>query len=120
LWRGCSGDTGARLIGILAGGELGVAAFEDGASRISGLGDVAEVEGRLGSRGGPSLAARRGVLEVLAHTLGLIFVDGTGVRLAAHSDGFKRIENGSALHFQFTRQIVDSNFVHPSLFRFPI
>ena len=31
----------------------------------------------------------------------------------------KRVQYGPALYFQFPCQIVDSNFVHPSLFSFP-
>jgi hypothetical protein len=32
------------------------------------------------------------------------------------ADCSERFQNGIALYFQFTRQIIDSNFTHPSLF----
>ena len=48
--------------------------------------------------------------------VGLIGLDGAGVRLSSDANGFERIQNRPALYFQFSRQIVDSNFTHPSLF----
>jgi hypothetical protein len=36
--------------------------------------------------------------------------------LSGHADCFKRVEDWPALDFQFSCQIVDSNFAHPSLF----
>jgi hypothetical protein len=53
--------------------------------------------------------------EVGAHALCLVLIDGTGVGLAGDADSLERIENRPALDFQFACQIVDSNFVHPSL-----
>src|SRR5689334_6361416 len=38
--------------------------------------------------------------------------------LLRHSDKRQRVENGLALDFQFSREIVDSNLTHPA-FRFP-
>jgi hypothetical protein len=55
-------------------------------------------------------------VEVAAHLLCLIGLDGAGVRLSCDTDRFQRIENRPALYFQFSCQIVDSNFAHPSLF----
>jgi|GEM_PF-4803323 hypothetical protein len=34
--------------------------------------------------------------------------------LLGHSDLRKRVENGFALHFQFSREIVNSNLTHPT------
>ena len=45
--------------------------------------------------------------------------DGTGMRfLLGHSDLRQRVENGLALDFQFSREIVNSNLTHPT-FLFP-
>jgi hypothetical protein len=38
--------------------------------------------------------------------------------LFGHSDERKRVENGLALNFQFSGEIVDSNLTHPA-FRTP-
>jgi hypothetical protein len=38
------------------------------------------------------------------------------MRLSRHADRFKRIQNGLALYFQFSCQIVNANLRHPSLF----
>jgi hypothetical protein len=97
-------------------GCLGVLALQNGAHGVAGLRDIREVEPGAGlgcgvPRGGAAAVAA----EVGAHLIRLVFVDGTGVRLSGYADGLKRIEDGSALDFQFTCQIVDSNFVHPSL-----
>ncbi len=56
--------------------------------------------------------------EVLADLLCLVGLDGAGVGLSGYADCFERIQNRPALDFQFPRQIVDSNFAHPSLFVF--
>jgi hypothetical protein len=100
---------------------LGVAALEDGAHGVAGLGHSGKVDGGLVCaglrlRGGGAAVA----LEVRTDTLGLILFDGARVRLAGDADGLERIENGPALYFQFACQIVDSNFAHPSLLCFPL
>ena len=60
------------------------------------------------------------VLKVSAHLLGLIGLDGTGVGLyLSHANCRQSVQNGSALDFQLPREIVDSNFAHPSPFLFP-
>jgi hypothetical protein len=101
-----------------AGGGFGLFALEDGFEGIAGLGDVFEIEARPGFDarfwGAGAVAA-----EVGAHLLRLVFLDGTGVGLPRYSDCFERVENRPALYFQFPRQIVDSNFAHPSLFSAP-
>jgi hypothetical protein len=51
---------------------------------------------------------------------GFIGLNGAGVGLLfRHTDCRQRIQNRLALHFQFTCQIVDSNFAHPFLFLLP-
>jgi hypothetical protein len=101
----------------IAGGHFGVAALDDRAHGVAGLGGVGQVDPGLVLDRRPlgAAAATAAVLEVGANPVGLIGFDGTGVGLSGHADGFKRIEDGPALYFQFARQIVDSNFGHPSL-----
>jgi hypothetical protein len=103
------------------GGGLSLFALEDGFERVAGLGDLGEVEPGRRFHAGPG---RRGgaaaTMDVAAHLLGFILFDGTGVRLfLGDADRCQRVQNGLALDFQFPCQIVDSNFAHPSLFRFP-
>jgi hypothetical protein len=95
---------------------LGLLALQDGAESVAGLGDLGQVEGGPGFGGGFGRGAAAIAAEVGANAFRLVFVDGAGVRFAGHTDGFERIEDGPALNFQFSCQIVDSNFVHPSLF----
>ena len=64
-------------------------------------------------------AALAAVLEVLPDLFGLVGFDGAGVGLSGHADCFERVQDWPALDFQFSCQIVDSNFAHPSLFGFP-
>ena len=100
-------------------GGLGLFALEDGFEGIAGLGDVLEVEARLGFDDGFGGGWATAALEVGADLLGLVFLDRTGVRLSRHANRFERVEDRPALYFQFPRQIVDSNFAHPSLFSAP-
>lgn len=54
--------------------------------------------------------------EVLAHFLGLIRLNGAGMRLLlADADLGKQVQNFLALDFQFPCQIVDANLFHPGL-----
>jgi hypothetical protein len=54
---------------------------------------------------------------VAAHLLGFILFDGAGVRLfLGDAHRFECIENGVALDFQFSCQVVDANFAHLFLF----
>ncbi len=68
---------------------------------------------------------RRGSLRIgLASNMSpdlvcFVVLDRTGMRLLlSHSDKRKRVENGLALDFQFSREIVNSNLTHPT-FLFP-
>jgi hypothetical protein len=82
---------------------------------------VREIEGRPRFRRRlRRRAAAPLVLEIVAHLLGLVGLDRAGVRLGfRHANRNQSIQNRLALDFQFPRQIVDSNFAHPSLFVFP-
>jgi hypothetical protein len=65
-------------------------------------------------------AAATSVLQIIAHTLGLTGLNRARVRLwFSHADRSQSIQNASALNFKFPREIVDSNFAHPSLFVIP-
>ena len=96
---------------------LGMFALEDGFERVAGFGDLREVKLRLvvGGRSGRG-AALAAVFEVVPDPLGLVGFDGAGVGLSGHADCFERVQDWPALDFQFSCQIVDSNFAHPSLF----
>jgi hypothetical protein len=49
------------------------------------------------------------------HLLRLMLFERTGVcLLLGHSDEHKRVENGLALYFQLSGEIVDSNLTHPA------
>jgi hypothetical protein len=44
-----------------------------------------------------------------------ILFKGTGMRLLlSHPDEWEHVENGFALHFQLSCEIVDSNLTHPA------
>jgi hypothetical protein len=108
----CCG-TGWRSLGC----SLSLLALKDGLEGVAWLGDFGEIKLRLDLRLRPACArAAASTVEVVAHLLGLIGLDRAGVRLSSNADRFKRIENRPALYFQFSCQIVDSNFAHPSLF----
>lgn len=96
-----------------------VLALLDGLEDVAGLGDAGPVDLGPGLflfcgrrlRGSASAAP-----EESAYAVGFFRFNGTGVRfLFGHSAFFQRIQDFSALNFQFTRQIVDSNFAHPPL-----
>ena len=72
------------------------------------------------SRGLPSVRMSiRGAADVRSHFLRFMVLDRTGVRLLfGHSNKRERVENGLALNFQFSGEIVDSNLTHPA-FLFP-
>jgi hypothetical protein len=91
--------------------------LQDRLQRIAGLGYLRQVKLRLRVRsrlirGHTAVAA----VEVGADPLGLVLLDRTGVRLSRYANRLERVEDRPALYFQFPRQIVDSNFAHPSLF----
>ena len=58
-------------------------------------------------------------VDVVAHPLGLLGLDRARVRLSCHADRLQSVQNGSALDLQLPRQIINSNFAHPSLFACP-
>jgi hypothetical protein len=114
--RGSSNNrSGTRRRGLSGGVSL--LALEDGLERVAGFGDLGEIKLWL-DLGGLPVGARgaAATVEIAAHLLRLIGLDGAGVRLTGNANRFKRIENRPALYFQFSCQIVDSNFAHPSLF----
>jgi hypothetical protein len=92
--------------------------FDDG-PRISKLGDVRQVDHRLGLRRRLAYRAAAAALsaEIRAYLFGFIGLDRTGVRLRL-GDANRRqsVQDGLALDFQLPCKIVDSNFAHPSLF----
>jgi hypothetical protein len=48
-----------------------------------------------------------------------VLLDRTGVRFfLRHPDEHQRVENGFALNFQLSGEIVDSNLAHPAFLRF--
>jgi len=106
--RGSSGGSGdddrPALRRSVARRDLGVAAFKDCLQGVARLGYAGEIEGRRGLRGGRlgAAAGAAAILEIISHPLGLVGVDGAGVRLSGHADRFKRVQNGLALYFQFS------------------
>jgi hypothetical protein len=114
-WRSSDDCRGARRRSF--GSSLSLLALEDGLEGVAGLGDLGEVKLRLDlSRLSACARGAASTIEVAAHLFGLIGLDGAGVRLSCNPDRLKRIENRPALYFQFSCQIVNSNFAHPSLF----
>jgi hypothetical protein len=61
-------------------------------------------------------AAFAAIFKVVPDPFGLVGFDGAGVGLPGYADCFERIEDWPAFDFQFSRQIINSNFTHPSLF----
>jgi hypothetical protein len=121
FWRCCdrgrrrNDGGGARWRGL--GGGFGLLALEDGLECVAGLGDLGQIEP------GPGLdrlfgrrAASAAVLEVFPDLFGLVGFDGAGMGLSGYADCFQCVQNWPAFYFQFSCQIVDSNFAHPSLF----
>ncbi|MCU1321684.1 MAG: hypothetical protein JWM43_1333 [Acidobacteriaceae bacterium] len=102
-----------RIAGVL----FSLLALQNCLQGVSGLGDLGQVKPRLGirrrsARGRTTASA----VEVSADPFRLVGLDRTGVRLTRYPERLERIENRPALYFQFTCQIIDSNFAHPSLF----
>ncbi len=98
------------------GGCFGLFALENRLQRVAGLGHLGEVELRLRLGSGLARSCAAVSAEVLAYLLCLVGLDGAGVGLSGHANCFECVQNGPALYFQFSCQIVDSNFAHPSLF----
>ncbi len=92
-------------------------ALQNRLHHVARLRHLRQIELRLGFNCG--LRRRRtaaAAVEVVPYPLCLVALNRTGVRLSRNPDRFKRIENRPALYFQFPRQIINSNFAHPSLF----
>ena len=117
-WRGRRCRWTARRVARLL---FGLLARQDRLYRVARLGDVGQVEGRLGLhlRLGRGAAAALATQEV-PYLFGLVGLDRTGVRLRL-GDANRRqsVQDGLALDFQLPCKIVDSNFAHPSLFVSP-
>jgi hypothetical protein len=117
--RGCGGWRRDNRCGTWWGGldgSLSLLALEDRLERIAWLRYLREVELGLGIGGRACRTDAASAVEIGADLLGLVGLDGAGVRLAGNADGFEGIQNRPALYFQFSCQIVNSNFAHPSLF----
>jgi hypothetical protein len=98
-------------------GSFGLLALEDRLQRIARLRDLRQIKLRLSlNRLTASATASSTVLEIFPDLLGLVGFNRTGVGLSGHANRFERVQNWPALYFQFTCQIIDSNFAHPSLF----
>ena len=104
----------------IPGGDLSLFPLKDGLQRVARLRYPGQVE-RWFSLDPSLVRADRadGPAEVPANLLGLILVDGAGVRLARDTQSLQRIQNRPALYFQFSCQIINANLVHPSLFTSP-
>src|SRR5271170_5997957 len=102
-------------------GCLGLLTLEDGLECVAWLGDLGEVKLRpvVGLLLSVGATASSAVFEVFPDLFGLIGFNGAGMGLSRHADCFERVQNRPALYFQFSCQIVNSNFAHPSLFACP-
>ena len=94
---------------------------------ISGAGNVRQINFGLDfffaakwTRGFGSRRLRFGrAANVGPHFYRFVLLDRTGVRLfLRHPDEHQRVENGFALNFQLSGEIVDSNLAHPAFLRF--
>jgi hypothetical protein len=96
---------------------------QDGLERIARLGDVRKVN--LGLNGlrcpgcrGPCMSGRPcAALEMRAHLVGFVQLQGTGVGLAFTKAELRQyVKNLPALDFHLACEIVDSYLAHPPLF----
>ena len=79
-WRGRSRNNRCRTRRRSLGGGLSLLPLEDGLKCISRLGDLGEVKLRLDLSGLPACAGGTiSTVEIVAHLLGLIGLDGAGV-----------------------------------------
>ena len=109
----------ATLADELRALRLSLPPLQDRLQRIARLRHLRQVERRrLRLRREPSPhLPRTAVAEVAAHFFRLIGLDRARVRLALrHANRRQRVQNGPALDFKLSCEIVDSNFAHPSLF----
>ena len=95
----------------------------NGSQHISRPGDVGQIDLGLdlffAANGTRGFRARRrrfgGAAQVDPHFFRFVILDGTGMGLLLrHPDGCQRVENGFALHFQLSGEIVNSNLAHPA------
>jgi hypothetical protein len=94
---------------------------------ISGTGDVGQIDFGFdfffAAKWARGLGSRR-LRFVRAANVGpdlyrFVLLDRTGVRFfLRHPDLHQRVENGFALNFQLSGEIVDSNLAHPAFLRF--
>ena len=99
-----------RLSGLRGGGTLGygrsfVLALLNGLEHVAGLRNPRPIDLLFWlivcSLRSPGTVSAAGTLEVLAHTLGFIFFERTGVRLLlGHADSRQGVKDGPALNFQ--------------------
>jgi hypothetical protein len=97
---------------------------QNGFEHVAWLGDMGKINLGLnalrGARGpGASLDGRpRGALKLGANLLCLVFLQRTGVGLAAGQAKLRQyIKNLPTLDFHLACEIVDSNLTHPPLFK---
>ena len=101
-------------------GRLSLLALEDSLQGVARLGDLGEVKLRLRIHRLPArTTTASAVFEVVPNSFGLIGFNRAGVGLSRYANRFERVQNRPALYFQFSCQIVNSNFAHPSLFACP-
>ena len=87
----------------------------EGFEHVTGLRDLREIDLRLELVGVCCTVPARRILgpvllDILPHEYRFVFFNGAGVRLLlGHADFRQRIENGLALYFQLSCQIVNSN-----------
>jgi hypothetical protein len=101
--------------------------FEDRLKCVAGLRNVREVELRLqlflAVTFGSSLRLRpisTALTEVRFHLLRFINADGTGMSfLFCDADLREHVKNRPALDLELSRQIVNSNLIHPSSYFLP-
>jgi hypothetical protein len=96
----------------------------NGLEHVAGLGDMGEIDLGLnalrGARGPrASLDGRpRGALKLRANLFRLVFLQRTGVGLAAGQAKLRQyVKNLPTLDFHLACEIVDSNLTHPPLFK---
>jgi hypothetical protein len=130
--RGRRGLCRNRLLGRSggAGGELAPARrvflllllSQNCLKRVTGLGDVGQVDLRLQTLRRARLRACAAgcatvALKLPAHLLGLVVFNRAGVSFAlTQAEVSQDIKNLLALDFHLAREIVDSNLAHPPLF----
>jgi hypothetical protein len=95
--------------------------LQDRFQRVARLGDVREVKLRLQlifasgtTRSRPRRPISTTLLEMRLHLLRFFYADGTGVCfLFGDTDLGENVQDGLTLDFQFSRQVIDSNLIHP-------